>query len=424
MNRSQLKPFLELIPNPKDTSATPCDEAELFAARPILYTLSCMAKSHSIIIVANMGGIEQCETSSECPPDGELHQNANVGFEKNGTLIARYYKERLFYEFGMDLPIEEQDPVFSTSVGKFATFICFDIIFEKIVQTSQREDVDAILFSTMWGNQSPFYVSTQWFEAWAFGNNATILSANIQKPGYLATGSGIYMGRKGSIGHTLNPDGVSKLLVANISKNDNDTSYKLLAVFENGTQPWSDDSASIPDICSLAILGPAKNPDKDYRCVNEDTSNYTLAKLLKTEDHVEVCNKNMCCEIDYAANSMNESYYIGVYNGINCPFTRYFWWEENCFLARCDDFNGTACSTFPMTSHTLFHKIHIRANITSETVYPSFVADRLKLVPNQDWSFKRSLNFSCIDLQSDSGIPILSATLKGRAYEKDPPYTR
>lgn len=426
-NRSVTRKCLESIPNPKESTATPCDEAEAFAARPILYTLSCMAKAHSMVIVANMGGIEYCENPDECPPDGYLQHNANVAFEKNGTLIARYYKEHLFYEANMDLPRKKQDPVFSTSVGKFATFICFDLIFEKIAMVARRADIDAILFSTMWGNQSPFHTSTQHFQAWAIGNNATLLSANIQKPGYLGAGSGIFMGEKGSIGHTLTPDGVSKLVVAQIPRNNRVTSptFNITAVFENGTtQPWTDDSAKIPDVCSWTTLGLPKNPNKDYRCTTEKTSNYTLAKLIRTNDHLEVCNNGMCCELDYVARSMNESYYLGVYNGSHSPFTRYYFWEENCFLARCDDVNGIACSTFPMTSHTVFHRIRIRANFTSKRVYPSFVGDRLKLVPVKDWKFDTKPDVSSIELRSNAGIPLLAATLNGRPYEKDPPYRK
>nr|AII97843.1 BLTX472 [Nephila pilipes]AII97919.1 BLTX556 [Nephila pilipes] len=42
--RSQLKRFLEDIPDPKASRVNPCEESETYSDRPILYALSCLAK--------------------------------------------------------------------------------------------------------------------------------------------------------------------------------------------------------------------------------------------------------------------------------------------------------------------------------------------------------------------------------------------
>lgn len=383
-----------------------------------------MAKSNEIVVVANMGGTEACEKKTGCPEDGRFQLNANVVFDQNGTIIARYYKERLFYEFMMDLPREKQNPIFRTSFGKFATFTSFDAMFKKMSLAAQIEDVDAILLSALWFNFAPMYRSTQFFQGWAIGNNATLIVASLHHPNYLVTGSGIFMGKKGSIGHVLSPDGISKLIVATIPKRNRKIlkPANIFAVFKNGTQKWSDDGKSIPEVCSNSRNStPSVN---DYICMNEDISNYTLVKLVKTADHLKSCNNDMCCELDYVANNINESFYLGVFNGSHKPFTRYFYWEENCFLARCEDTDGKACSTFPLLSKTLFYKVHLTANFSSRKIYPSIVADKIKLVPVKDWSFIRRLERSSIIMDNNAGIPLLAATLNGRSYEKDPPYVR
>lgn len=381
---------------------------------------------NNIVVVANMGGLEKCKNATGCPEDGDLHLNTNVAFDRDGTLLARYYKEHLFFELGMDLPREEQNPVFDTQFGKFAMFICFDIIFEKMTMVSQLQDVDAVLFSTMWMDSSPFYISTQWWQAWAMGNNATLLSANIQIPGYFAMGSGIYNGIKGPIAQTLNPDGISKLVVARIPRRHGDISQwsKIIKILDNGTEEWKDKGQDVPEVCSKAILGPSENIYKDYRCLNEKVLNYTLVKLEKAEGQLVVCNNGMCCGLDYVANSMNESFYLGVYNGTYNSYNRYFWWEENCFLARCDDINGTACSTFPMMSHTLFKRISLIANFSTKHIYPSFVGNKARLLPTENWNFSKSPEMASVSMISESGTPIISTTLKGRAYDRDPPYIR
>ncbi|KFM59930.1 Biotinidase, partial [Stegodyphus mimosarum] len=148
-NRNEMKPYLERIPDPKKIRVNPCNEGDKYQNRRILFSLSCMAKQYKIVVVANMGGIEFCEGQKDCPEDGAYQFNTNVVFDNDGTLLLRYYKERLFYELGMDLPPEQEDPSFKTDFGTFATFISFDIMFEKMSAFAQRKQVDAVALSSM-----------------------------------------------------------------------------------------------------------------------------------------------------------------------------------------------------------------------------------------------------------------------------------
>ncbi|GIY69015.1 biotinidase [Caerostris extrusa] len=52
----------------------------------------------------------------------------------------------------------------------------------------------------MFVDQAPQMTSIQFWESWALGNNVTILASNIQIPGYMAVGSGIFHGQDGAFG--------------------------------------------------------------------------------------------------------------------------------------------------------------------------------------------------------------------------------
>ena len=66
------------------TAINPCVNGE-YNDRSILQRLSCIARNHSIVLVANM-------------PDKKrrLLFNTNLIFKTDGRLIAKYYKQHLF----------------------------------------------------------------------------------------------------------------------------------------------------------------------------------------------------------------------------------------------------------------------------------------------------------------------------------------
>lgn len=422
-SRMKLKAFLENIPDPNSISYNPCQEPETFSDKPILYTLSCLARRNGVIIVANMGDVQPCKGEKECPKDGEFHFNTNVAFGRDGKVLAKYNKEHLFNESGMDIPLVKQNPTFQTDLGRFATFVCFDIIFKKITEVARWEGVKAILLPTMWMNSSPMYAAHQYFEAWAFGNNITLLAANVQLPGQSGIGSGIMKGREGAKVYTFNPDGKSKLLITDITKND-PLSSAIYLISKNNTKKWTHDGKDVGKECSIKVLGPAKNINKDYRCLERDTTNISLVKLVKTSDRIGLCNNDMCCMLDYSVNEMHEDFYMGVFNGTFNALNRYFFAEENCFLARCDKFKNKTCVTFPMRSETIFYKLYLKANFSTEFIYPTVMESGMRLMPTNQWKYQSNEKTAAIDFRNASGKNLLTVGLKARAYKRDPPYVR
>lgn len=428
-DRQIMKRVIEFIPDPKVVLANPCQESEEFSNRPILTTLSCMARNNSIVVVANMADIQPCQQETGCPDDGHFHFNTNVAFDSNGTLIGRYHKEHLFFESGMDLPTKQQDPTFETEFGKFAMFICFDIVFKRITEVARLDDVEAILLPTMWIDPTPLMTSVQIWQSWAMGNNITFMAANIQIPGYFAVGSGIFYGREGPIAYTYNPDGLSKLIVAQVPKRQqsahvNATRTSTIIITRNGTENYTNDGDKVPTVCSRKILGEAIDPRTEYRCLEEDISQYTLIKLNNTRDNLQACNNGVCCSLNYIASDMQENFYFGVYNGTYNMFDRYFWSQENCLLVRCDPFGDNPCATFPMRSKTKFSRVHISGNFTAEHIYPSVLGSGIRLVSTNSWKYGLQPSKAFVNFDNGAGKELIVVGLNGRCYDRDPPYIR
>ncbi|GIY71900.1 pantetheinase [Caerostris darwini] len=210
-SRDQTALFCEVVPDPKKVKANPCVEAEEFADRTTLRTLSCMARNNSIVVQANMGDMQKCEGEPGCPPEGHWQYNTNVVFDKDGTIIARYRKEHLWQEYHFDLPQEKQDPKFTVDFGTYLSYVCFDIFLERIIEEELDDDVDGVLFSTMWENTMPMGMTVEFFQAWVMATNLTLLAACIQLPGQMALGSGLFHGQYGALAYTYDPDGLQNL---------------------------------------------------------------------------------------------------------------------------------------------------------------------------------------------------------------------
>lgn len=425
-SRQQLKPFLETVPDPTKVRTNPCEQPEIYSQRPILHRLSCIAKNNSMVVVGNMGDIQNCTGQPKCPSDGVFHYNTNVVFDRNGELLVRYHKEHLFFEHGMDIPIEKQTPVFATDFGTFATFVCFDSVFYRMSEVARWDDIDGVMFPTMWVDAPPQLMSVQYWLAWALGNGVTLLAANGQKPGESAVGSGVFHGQEGALAYTFNPDGISKLVVSTVPKKGScgvPIKSSITAITDTRTWDFKDDGKDVPQTCSNTL--DPENPNT-YKCQKEKMDNYTSIQLTKPEGYIEVCNNRMCCSLNYTTDGLKESFYLGVFNGTYGAFNTYFWWEENCVLTRCDSQGAAACSSFPLRSETVFRSVQLKANFTTGFVFPSVTSSGVRLVPHSEWQHKKLENSGevLIDFKSDSGEKLTSVGLKGRCFDKDPPYKR
>ncbi|GIY59330.1 vascular non-inflammatory molecule 3 [Caerostris extrusa] len=418
VSRQSMKQFLENVPDPKTTNTIPCSQPDLYKDRTILRTLSCIAQNNSMYVVGNMGDIQPCE-DSDCPPDGEYHYNTNVVFDRNGTLLLKYHKEHPFFEFGVDVPKEQQVPIFKTDFGIFATYICFDIAFGRMSEVARWPAVDGIMFPTKWRDATPQYLSVPYFQAWALGNNITLLAANRQAPGVASIGSGIFHSRDGALAYTFNPDSISKLVVARVPKpgvQKMSSKASITAITSNDTWEISDDGEDVPDKCSS---------ESGYPCFKEQMlENYTFVKLNKSYGEVKACNNGMCCSVSYTTSGLREQYYLGVFNGTISVLDTYRWCEENCVLVRCDAFGDLACGSFPLKASTRFHTVYMKANFSTESVYPSAVNTGVRLAERMKFLYDRETSTRTLWTTDFGGNQLIAYGMKGRCYNKDPPYPK
>ena len=119
--------------------------------------------------------------------------NTNVVFNPNGTLVARYHKKHLFFEFHYDVPVHTDISYFDTSFGRFGTFVCFDVIFyEPTIELITKHDIDSIVFPTAWMNVLPYFSAVPFHSAFAKGMGVNYLASNLHDPVNRFSGSGIY----------------------------------------------------------------------------------------------------------------------------------------------------------------------------------------------------------------------------------------
>nr|XP_032657044.1 biotinidase isoform X3 [Chelonoidis abingdonii] len=217
--RETIYPYLEFVPCPQSVKWNPCREPHLFSDTEVLQRLSCMALRSKMFLVANIGAKQPCEYNDPlCPPDGRYQFNTDVVFDASGTLVARYRKQNLYFEYAFNTPPEVDHVLFDTPfAGKFGMFTCFDILFyEPAVSLIKKYNVKQVVYPTAWMNQLPLLSAIEFQQAFATAFNINVLAANIHHPTLGMTGSGIYTPLKSFIYHDMESrDG--RLIVAEIS---------------------------------------------------------------------------------------------------------------------------------------------------------------------------------------------------------------
>ncbi|XP_015915748.2 vascular non-inflammatory molecule 3 [Parasteatoda tepidariorum] len=431
-NKDRLKEFAENIPDPRKRKYNPCLDKEYHTF--ILSSLSCYAREYNIYIVANFGNIQTCSDTCDanridectnCPKDGVRIYNTNVAFDREGSLVARYHKTHTYFEH-VNAAEEMEFITFKTDFGTFGLQICFDAVFEESVLLARDHGIDTLLFPTFWYDDILPFNAVEFQQAWALANGVNFIAANVHKPGTGSLGSGIYSKDTGALVYTYDPDGHSKLLMANIRINDKKDIPRLSSiatVTEDGVfERQNEEGINFPEYCYYPKAGPFKNVYTDYRCYKSHIERHSRIKLESPFGEIESCHQGFCCHLKYSAESMNENFYLTSFSGANDVRNYFYFQEQTCLLIRCDPYEDKACVIQPSSSTTVFRNVEMKARFESQKIFATVSLNRFRLAPKQLWNYSTDDYETTLTFKADSNEPLLKVGLFGRNYEKDPPY--
>lgn len=429
--RENFMKLAEHVPDPKKKKFNPCTEHAI--DRPVLYTVSCLARENKIYTLINLADVQPCEEScdadkihcsTKCPEDGVFFYNTDVVFDREGNIIARYYKMHPYFEIVNTLE-EPNFITFETDFGKFGMIVCFDSIFEEAVRLVKDYGIDTLLFPTYWFDDIVPFNAVEFQQSWAIANDVNFIAANTHFPGTGSLGSGIYSKKDGALVYTYEPDGKSKLLVANVrikEGSDIPDISSITVITRDDVIPKVETGEKFPEECYEKIVGPAKDQYEDYRCFKQKLENYTLTKLEKPAGKIEACNNGFCCSLSYSARELQEDFYLAAFNGLSNVRGYFHWWEEVCILTRCDPFEGKPCALLPPRSKTVFDKFKLKGHFKAQAIYPTVSKNNARLAPKKEWDIERNVDEVILTYKSKSDEPLLRAGLLGRNYERDPPF--
>uniref|UniRef100_A0A8C5P5I0 Pantetheinase n=1 Tax=Jaculus jaculus TaxID=51337 RepID=A0A8C5P5I0_JACJA len=395
-SRQAIYPYLEDIPDPQ-VNWIPCNNPDRFGYNPVQKRLSCLAKSNSIYVVANIGDKKPCHASdSHCPPDGRYQYNTNVVFDSQGKLVARYHKQNLFLgEDQFDAPREPEFVTFNTSFGKFGIFTCFDILFHDPAVTLVKDfHVDTILFPTAWMNVLPHLSAIEFHSAWAMGMGVNFLASNIHYPTKRMTGSGIYAPESPKSFHYDMRTKEGKLLFAQLDSHPHRPAVN-----------WTSYASSIE---ALSV------GNKEFKSI-AFFDEFTFVVLKGIAGNYTVCQNDLCCHLSYQMSEKrsDEVYALGAFDGLHTVEGQYH--LQICTLLKCRTMDLSTCGSSVDTASTRFEMFSLSGTFGTQYVFPEVLLSDIKLAPGE---FQVSSDGRLLSLKPTSG-PVLTVTLFGRLYEKD-----
>ncbi|XP_035287031.1 biotinidase-like isoform X2 [Anguilla anguilla] len=425
--RESIAGYLETVPDPKAVSWNPCSDPTRFPNTEVQHRLSCMAKSNSLYLVANMAGREDCDAQTPpCPPDGRYQFNTNVVFSANGTLVARYRKRNLYIEseFEFDTPADPQLITFDTPfAGRFGLFICFDILFyNPAMELVEKLGVRQLVFSTAWVNTLPLMDAVQFHRSFSYATNTTLLSANLRIDGMNTTGSGIYSPWGFQYYHAQEGEPkAGRLLVQKLPVLDSlrpDLRPHSLPL----PPPISGDQEPP---CYQQVDGECQRTVPEGRSHPEDPAapsspfkadmigdNYTMVLVEGAEGNLSVCDNALCCHLQFRRRTApQELYALAAFDGLH----KNRMYLQVCALIRCSGLTPQTCGKAIDHADTLLD-FQLMGNFSTRHVFPSVLGSHMYLdrIDHSGWG-GRGFYMSCHELVRG----LVTAALCGRAYDRD-----
>lgn len=409
--RSSILGYLEAVPDPLKESWNPCDEPERYSNTEVQRRLSCMAQKHNLFLVANMATVQHCSENSLCPPDGQWHFNTNVVFRSDGLLVARYYKQNLYFEDAFDTPLDTQVVTFDTPfAGKFGLITCFDILFHHPTVSLLEKDVRQVIFPTAWMNQLPLLDTIQFQRAFSLGANVTLLAANIRNDQLFMTGSGLYSPWSAVYHHAKRGEPEEgRLLVATMpvleSIRDQESGGPSSGVVSN-TKGLGTEGSCHRDSCSSHSFTSSMMHDP-----------FTFVLLTKTEGQLSVCDGSFCCWLQYyhsLDSNYTEQYALGAFAGTHTVNGRYS--LQVCALVKCARSEASSCGQEVVEAHSKIDFM-LEGTFSTKHVYPHVLSSGYLL--EQPQRAERTAEGTVTIAHSQMRAGLVAAALYGRMYHLD-----
>lgn len=405
---------------------------ELLFLSQVLRHLSCMAQKNRLFVVANMPDRQPCSRSVDprCPADGRYQFNTDVVFSDNGTIVARYHKQNLYFEAAFDPPPACEYVTFTTPfAGRFGVFTCFDILFREPAVTLVKDiGVRQFVYPTAWMNQLPLLAAVQIQRSFSYSAGVTLLAANIRSAALGMTGSGIYTPWDALYHHDTEGE-AGKLLVLRVPVLD-----PLLL----GDAPERAGRKLVPfSGFPKVAIGEQPDPrlfqrrsDSDF-CPKEDPScdkwstpftstmmhdTFTLVPLHGREGNLTACDGSFCCHLHFQKTNSppeEELYALGAFDGLHVINGAYY--LEVCAVVRCTGLHQGSCGGETKHAHTRID-FHLHAALSTEHVFAGVLGSGMTL-DRPDKSGWQSGQFYMSRRGMGSGL--VTAVLYGRVYEKD-----
>ena len=350
-----------------------------------------MARNNSLYVVANLGDVVHCGPT--CHSSGRLQYNTNVVYNPNGTLVARYHKQNLFFEARFDTPTTTDFSFFDTPFGRFGTFICFDLLFRAPpIPLVEQYQIDHVVFPTAWMNVLPYFSAVSFHQSFAVGHGVNFIAANLHDPGNRFSGSGIY----------------SPITTVQY-RNDDESLESALLVGDLSARPKRVERQEV----QFAEEEERANRKPDFQS-EVFGDQYNFVTLTKATDTVMVCSSVTCCHLSYErdmTSGAEEHFALGAFRGLHTREGTYF--IEVCAFVKCSGLPKENCGEFGKMSKGHFTHFALTGNFTTKYVYPQVTTDKVRPATGQ-WVYDGRTITS-----NGTEQPLLGAVFFARRYDLD-----